>query len=249
MRTHHHQLIAVLALLGCGRPTQPPVPVEVKPETQTGLKRDGLTGLAVVPGTHDRLWLKRGEGVLNNDGKVVFADPNPYDDLVALDADRIALIMRNDGYVYQLSTHKLLNRFCYLPDSFPPEDWQQSFVVGWDVAGQRLYVQPQTFNQNGPVGGAQVGVFAADQATPLEWQTLSAAEAEMQAGGIAVESRERIWLGWKSQLYLYDATARAVKKTLALEVNDISALAIDGDTLLVLDSSSALSSVPLVTLR
>lgn len=246
MRTHHHQLIAVLALLACGRPPPPePLLVEMKPEPT--LDRSGLTGLAVVPGTRERLWLKNGVGVLDATGKVVMPDPRWYDDLVALDAERVALITINDGFVFELATHRLLNRFCYLPDSAPLGTNQQSNVVGWDPVEQRLYVQPQTFDNGTRVGAAQVGVFAADQATPLEWQVVG--EPEMQAGGIAVESRQRIWLGWRSTLYLYDAAAKKVVKAFSLQARNVSALALDGDQLLVLDQGGELSSLPLATLR
>jgi hypothetical protein len=239
----------VLLLVACGRPLPAPQPVEMTPEPESQLQ--GITGLTVVPGTHQRLWLKDGVGVLGSDGQVVFKDPGAYDDVVALDANRIALIERNDGYVYEVSTHRLLNRFCYLPPQMNqtnPGTSQVSRVVGWGAVEQRLYVQALTFDANGQrVGGAQLGVFAADEATPLEWQDVG--EPDMQAGGIAVESRDRIWLGWGSVLYLYDANAKAVQKRFSVQVSGISALAIDGDALLVLDGAGAVSSVALAGLK
>jgi hypothetical protein len=248
MRTSHHQLIAVLLLVACGRPEQPAT--EVRPEPE--LRYDGLTGLTVVPGSGQRWWLKSGMGVVDSDAKVVFYDPQPYDDLVALDADRIALIRRNDGFVYRVSTHQLLNRFCYLPgevEELVPGGYQESFVVGYDAAEDRIYVQPQTFDERGTrVLGAQVGIFRTDLATPLEWQDVGL--PDLQAGGIAVESRERIWLGWGSSLYRYDAKARSLGKPVQLEVGEISALAIEGDRLLVLDGSQGkLASLPLASLK
>src|SRR5262245_10299937 len=129
MRTHHHQLVAVVLLcLACGRPTPQPQPVEVKPEPQAPeMSYQGLSGLTVVPGTHERLWLEPRTGVGDGKGKTVFADPTVYNDVVALDDQRIALIMQNDGFVYELATHKLLSRFCYLPDSLPMGTVQTSF--------------------------------------------------------------------------------------------------------------------------
>jgi len=253
-QNEHASFVYLIAavLCACGKPAPTPTPVEMTPEPTATMRLDGLTGVSVVPGTHQRLWLKNGVGVVDSDGKTVFSDGTSYDDMVALDADRIALITRNDGYVYQLSTHRLLNRFCYLPPDMQqtmPDNWQQSFVVGWDATESRIYVQPQTFDGAGRrVSTAQVGVFAADVATPLEWQEVG--EPDMQAGGIAVQSRDRIWLGWHSTLYLYDATAHAVQKRFSLEVGEISALALDGDQLLVLDGQrAALSSVALNTLK
>ncbi|MBK7863482.1 MAG: hypothetical protein IPJ65_33750 [Archangiaceae bacterium] len=235
-----------MLLTACGVPA--PVHVPMQPEEgRPALEQ--LLGVTVVPETQQRLWLKQDYGVVDAQGQGVLHDVGFYDDLVSLDAERIAFIRENDGFVFRIADHQLLNRFCYLPGgpALQPDLSQRSYVVGFDRAAQQLYVQPQTFKAGVRTGRALLGVFAVDRADPLEWQVLP--DPEMQAGGIAVESRERIWLAWKSTLYLYDANAQRVSKTFSLDVgSDITGLALDGDKLLVLDAEK-LWSVPLAAMR
>ena len=173
---------------------------------------------------------------------LAIAPPPEIEDVVIVDANRLALIAKNEGYVVGLTTGQAYNRFCYLPGGPLPnaDRWQLSRSLGYDAKEDRLYVQPQTFSGEATLTDSQLGLFDPSLPDPLEWQTLS--DRTFTAGGMAIGSRERVYLGTGTQLYQYNATARRYVAWWDLNgiVTSIEGLAIDRvkGTLLVLDGQN-----------
>lgn len=167
-----------------------------------------------------------------------------FEDLAVLDARRIALIAQDEGIVVDRHSGLELSRFCYLPDDVQWQDpiaWQLSRALGYDPQEDRLYVQPQTFPGGGTTAStSQVGLFDPKQDEPLEWQDL--AQPTFSAGGLAVQTRERTYLGMGTRLYLYDARAGTFGGWWDLfgTVTSIDGLAFDrlNRTLVVLDAQA-----------
>jgi hypothetical protein len=138
----------------------------------------------------------------------------------------------------------LRSRFCYLPaGQEPPAPGpsvsQRSRSVAFDPDEQRIYVQPQTFSDDGKLLDSKLGVFSEGRSTALEWHPL---EDGRNAGGMAVEARTSVLLGQGAILSRYDAQARAFGMRRDLSEHGIAViegLALDRSkkTLLVLDGA------------
>jgi hypothetical protein len=257
-------LVAVFAACE-GRPDPvPPVPVKPTPadlvvgrtslDEATHHQAGSFTGLA-VDASGERLALDATHGIYRvTDGSLrlsfesrTFASRFPtgvvplFEDMAVIDANRVVLIAKNDGYVFEVGSEKLLNRFCYLPGDIQdqyPDAWQLSRSVGYDPADQKIYAQPQTFSSAGTVIRSELGQFSPELSNPLEWQRLG--DTAYNAGGMAVASRSVIYLGQGAILNLYDAsTQRFVKSWNLAErgIASIDGLALDNanHSLLVLD--------------
>lgn len=169
---------------------------------------------------------------------------NSFEDLAIIDSKRIALIAQNEGIVVDRATGRLLSRFCYLPGGGPwndPIEFQLSRSLGYDPQEDRLYVQPQTFPGGGTTASsAQLGLFDPNRDQPLEWQDFD--QPSFNAGGMAVDTRARTYLGMGRRLYRYDAVAGTFGGwwELAGKVESIDGLALDRQnrTLLVLDATA-----------
>ena len=254
-----------LFLLGvfaaCARPPEPaPIPTtlgqraapSVVSRTTVGGEASGVT----VDANGKRFVWVRGAGLheLTANGLVLALSatslgtaPLPdIEDAVIVDANRLAVIAKNEGYVVGLTTGQIYNRFCYLPGgplpspspSPGPVRWQLSRSLGYDAKEDRLYVQPQSFTGERTLTDSELGVFDPSLPDPLEWQPLN--DPTFAAGGMAVGSRERIFFGMGTRLYQYDATARRYDAWWDLDgvVSSIEGLALDrvSGTLLVLDA-------------
>lgn len=167
-----------------------------------------------------------------------------FEDLAVLDSRRIALIAQDEGLVIDRQTGQELSRFCYRPDDVRWQDpiaWQLSRALGYDPQEDRLYVQPQTFPGGGTTAStSQVGLFDPKRDEPLEWRDID--QPTFSAGGLAVETRERTWLGMGTRLYLYDARTGTFGGWWDLfgTVTSIDGLAFDRQhrTLVVLDAEA-----------
>ena len=214
---------------------------------RTALGQDA-TGVTIDSAGRRFVWI-RGVGlhqvtpaglVLTLSATTLGLSPPDFEDVAIIDSNRLALIARNEGAVVGLSSGQLFNRFCYLPGDVQERDpsaWQISRAVAYDAQEDRLYVQPQTFTGFGTLTGSQLGMFDPAISEPLEWQPLG--ESSFSAGGMAVVSRQRTYLGMGTRLLLYDATARTFADWWDLFgiVTTVEGLAFDrqAGTLLVLD--------------
>ncbi len=167
---------------------------------------------------------------------------NSFEDLVIIDSKRLALIAQNEGIVVERSSGRVLSRFCYLPGGGPlndPIEYQLSRSLGYDPEEDRLYVQPQTFPGGGTTANSsQLGLFDPTKDQPLEWQDFE--QSTFNAGGMAIDTRARTYLGMDRRLYLYDAVEGTFGAWWELggKVQSIDGLALDRQkrTLLVLDA-------------
>lgn len=171
-------------------------------------------------------------------------NPAPdFEDVAIIDANRLALIAKNEGFVVGRASGQRLGNFCYLPGDVQqadPSAWQLSRALAYDAREDRLYVQPQTFTGYGTLTGSELGLFDPALPNPLEWQAFG--ERTFSAGGMAVASRARTFLGAGTRLYQYDATAHAFTNRWDLEglVASIEGLAFDrqAGTVVVLDGEA-----------
>ena len=215
--------------------------------SRTSLGQDA-TGVSLDSSGQRFVWI-RGVGlhqvtptglVLTLSASTLGLTPPDFEDVAIIDSTRVALIARNEGAVVGLRDGKQLSRFCYLPEDVQQRDpsaWQLSRALAYEPTEDRLYVQPQTFTGFGSLTGSQLGVFNPAVSTPLEWQPFK--ESTFSAGGMAVASRERTYLGMGNRLYAYNATTRNFDDWWELSglVTSIEGLALDrkAGTLLVLD--------------
>ncbi len=225
------------------------VPARAAPSvvSRTSLGKDAV-GVTIDASGQRFVWV-RGSGlhqvtpsglVLTLSASTLGLNPPDFEDVAIIDSNRVALIARNEGAVVGLSNGQLLNRFCYLPEDVQQQDpsaWQISRALAYDAKENRLYVQPQTFTGFGSLTGSQLGMFDPAISTPLEWQPFG--ESTFTAGGMAVASRERTYLGVGNRLYVYNATTRGFDDWFELSglVTSIEGLALDrqAGTILVLD--------------
>lgn len=245
----------LIVFAACGRaPAPDPTaePVAPRPEpvvlSRTALGRDA-TGVTIDAAGNRFVWV-RGAGLhqVKPEGLTLtlaasslgMIDTPDFEDVALIDANRVALIARNEGFVIGLTNGQQLGRFCYLPEDVQqadPSAWQVSRALAYDAAEDRLYVQPQTFTGFGTLTGSQMGMFDPEFPTPLEWQAFG--ENNFSAGGMAVSSRQRTYLGMGTRLHQYDANARRFDTWWDLfgTVRGIDGLALDrqAGTLIVLD--------------
>lgn len=223
----------------------------------TSLERNA-TGVTIDSSGQRFVWV-RGLGVhkvtsrgaeltLNSTAFGMEAD---FEDLAMIDADRLAVVAPNEGFVVGANTGLQLSRFCYLPEQLQegdPSATQRSRSLAFDPAANRLYVQPQTFTDFGTrLTSSQLGVFDPASSEPLEWQTIG--DTNFSAGGMAVASRKSIYLGMNTRLYEYDAEARDFTNWWELNgiIRGIEGLALDrqAGTLVVLDLGQELVELKL----
>ena len=251
-------LVCVALFASCARPqVAEPAPLPLAaialPSviSRTPLGRDA-TGVSIDAQGQRFVWI-RGVGLhqVTSEGLVLtlpltllgINPPPDFEDVAIIDANRVALIAKNEGFVVGRTTGQQLSRFCYLPPEMQQNDpsaWQVSHALAYDAQEDRLYVQPQTFTGYGTLTGSQLGLFDPALPTPLEWQSFG--ERTFSAGGMAVTSRQHTWLGSGTRLYQYDATARTFANWWDLEglVSRIEGLAYDrqAGTVVVLDGEA-----------
>lgn len=227
------------------------LPVRAEPtvisRTQLGLQASGVT----IDADGRRFIWVRGAGLheVTADGTRLVLDVNrlgaapmpDFEDVAIIDANRIALVAKNDGFVFDRTTAVMQNNFCYLPGFTQEQDpsaYQLSRSLAYDAQENRLYVQPQTFTGFDQLTGSQIGLFEPTRSEPLEWQTI--ADNNFIAGGMAIVSRQRTFFGAGTRLFQYDAAAGRFDGWWDLRslISNIEGLAIDrkNGTLLVLDS-------------
>jgi hypothetical protein len=228
-----------------------------------------FSGVGIDPASQARLVLDPKRGIYDvATGAQVFAfstkqmaaatagRPASFEDFAIIDEDRLVLIAMNDGYVVDRATQMLLNRFCYLPSDVQQQDpgaYQLSHSVAWSADELKIYAQPQTFSATNEILRAELGLFSAGNASPLEWQPFD--QKSFNAGGMAVESHGSIWFGESHYLHNYDGWQQKFLKSFDVATMDlqmIDGLALDREkqVLVVLDSERReLVDVPLSVLR
>ncbi|MBL8912513.1 MAG: hypothetical protein JNM17_17605 [Archangium sp.] len=241
-------IVAVALLAGCARPGS--VPFSVVERAQPQLLDLDATGITVDENGRRLLWASQR-------GLVTAAEPHELvmpilssfavEDVAAFPGNRVGVIGRGEGRVLDMTTGRAVSRFCYVPDSFGdspvptpvnpvPTRTQLSRSIAFGADEGRIYVQPQTFENDRPVD-TQLGQFELGNDQPLEWQGME--ELDGIAGGMVVTRQNRILLGLGDRLFEYDSSTQTWGRSfdLAGRLVSIEGLAIDRttNTLLVLD--------------
>lgn len=242
--------VAAASLFSCSRG----IP-EAKPFTGVVISKQALafqsTGITVDENGQRYAWdTQRGIVSLADTSKVVLAKstiaaPATVEDVAAIPGGFFAVIARNEGRIVR-SDGVFYSRFCYLPGGQPfnpapgPVVSQLSRAIAFGGDEGRIYVQPQTFNDDTAVDN-QIGQFEMGNDQPLEWQPTP--ELGGMAGGMVVTSPHRLMLGLGATLFEYDTGSEVFVRAVDLSnhVSRIDGLAIDkqNNTLLVLDGPTS----------
>jgi hypothetical protein len=215
----------------------PGSPTGITVEPETGRRLVLLSHGAIVElGSTEPLW--NGE----------FPNDFGYTDVTAISPGVVALTTLSDGYLLELETGRVTPHFCYEPGWMEPEGQdpvQLASAVAHDPLAGRIYAQPRTIENGG--WGATMDSFVAayDQqgGSDLTWWTL---DSTFVANGMVVLPREdaniepTMLLGNGSTIHVFDAAEGEIRAALdltSLGVTWIEGLALDGDSLLVLDAS------------
>ncbi|MEO7096120.1 MAG: hypothetical protein ABI175_22855 [Polyangiales bacterium] len=96
----------------------------------------------------------------------------PVTDLVALSPNLFALTALGDGFLLDTTAMTLTQHFCYVPDGgdgFPTSITQRTDAIAYDVAADKLYAQPLTFDAGGNLQYAQVAEYNRATGTDEQW--------------------------------------------------------------------------------
>jgi hypothetical protein len=175
-----------------------------------------------------------------------------FTDVALTGEGRFLLTARDDGYVYDPDTGRVTQLFCYLPDpedetdpeSMPGEPTvfattQMTHSLAYSPKYARIMAQPQSFDTVGedatPIA-SHVALFSIATGEDVDW--LQIADASFVAGGMALDSNDRLLLGTGNRIYGFVGEQQPLELLLELEgVAEISGMSIDvdGETLLVVD--------------
>lgn len=160
----------------------------------------------------------------------------PITDVVALAPGQFALTAIGDGYVLDTQAMTLAQRFCYLPDGTPANLSQRTDAIAYDAATQRLFAQPNTYDQNGAFLYAQFAAYEGVSGTPLRWYDV--AGREPVTGMVAYDGALLVGQGARLSRFDVDSGELVELDDLArFGVRSIDGLALDpaAGTLVVVD--------------
>lgn len=174
--------LGVCSLVGCSSSSQEPV---ARLDLRAAFAAPAVdpVGVAVAP-DGARFVFDEARGLFRLDGdqavEVVamssMPDPGPdaplllpITDLVAIAPDQFALTAIGDGYVLDTQAMTLAQRFCYVPEGTPANLMQRTDAIAYDATTQRLFAQPNTYDQNGAFLFAQVAAYEGPTGESLRW--------------------------------------------------------------------------------
>lgn len=177
-----------------------------------------------------------------------WAEPkSAFTDLAAIGQNRFAVTALSDGFMYEADTNRFLRYFCYEPGFIPgeeplPEQFTQlTNALTYDVASDKLYAQPRSFESPDMVAAFRndIGQFDIEGGEGYGWVEIT--DVDFVAGGMAVASERAMVLGAGSRLHWVDRETGAFLSHVDLAtygVGAIEALTFDGDDLLVVDGNA-----------
>lgn len=97
----------------------------------------------------------------------------PVTDIVALAPNQFALTAIGDGYILDTSAMTLTQHFCYLPEGTPTNLTQRTDAIAYDAATERLFAQPNTYNEVGEFQFAQFAAYYRETGGAIRWFNLA----------------------------------------------------------------------------
>ncbi len=183
----------------------------------------------------------RATPVMSQDELTVIKTPVvelPYTDILAVAPDQFALTAIGDGFLLDTAAHTLTQHFCYVPDGTPAWLWQRTDALAYDAVADLIYAQPRTYDIEGTLQTTEIATYDRATGDLVDWYTLS---EHLFAGAMLVTPDRRIYAGEGAQLERYvrgEYTLTPVLSFAEIGVQQIAGLALDGDTLLVLDGAT-----------
>lgn len=100
----------------------------------------------------------------------------PVTDIVALAPNQFALTAIGDGYILDTSAMTLTQHFCYVPTGTPANLTQRTDAIAYDAVKQRLFAQPNTYNELGEFQYAQFAAYKRDTGDAIRWYNVAFTE-------------------------------------------------------------------------
>lgn len=164
----------------------------------------------------------------------------PFTDIVAIAPDVFAITAIGDGYLLDINAQTLTQHFCYVPDGgggAPVSIIQRTDGIAYDVAHERIFAQPITYDAAGVYQYGQIAGYDRTTGADVAWYSVA---SDIVATGMVVLPDGRLVMGQGWRLTQFD---QATSETLPLAdlyrfgVRSIDGIAVDpaAGTLVIVD--------------